>query len=57
MPPEENKPKEENSVFLIRNMPSKLHARFKAYCARQQVSMNDKLIELIRECLTPRIQE
>jgi plasmid stability protein len=38
----------------IRNLPDDLHSRFKAACALDNVNMQDKVVELIREYIEKR---
>ena len=36
-------------VINLRNVPDELHGRLKAFCALENVTMQDKIVELIRE--------
>jgi len=36
-------------VINLRNVPDDLHSRLKAVCALENVTMQDKIVELIRE--------
>jgi len=46
------KPKENCVSFFIRSFPRTLRDHFKAYCALRGVTMNDKLIDLVRKLLS-----
>src|SRR5262249_5573290 len=43
--------KEGAGVLFIRNIPVSPKRRFKAYCARQEVSMTEKILEIIEDKL------
>lgn len=38
-------------VINLRNVPDDLHSRLKAACALENVTMQEKIVELIREYL------
>lgn len=36
-------------AILVRNLPERIRNVFKAYCAKRGISMQDRIVELIKE--------
>lgn len=50
MPKQFKKPKRDDGVILfIKNIPNDVKAKFKAWCARRELTMTDAIIEYMRE--------
>lgn len=45
-----------DSVFYIRGVPQDLKVDFKVYCARNNLSMTESIIELIRKVIRGEVQ-
>jgi len=42
---------QQTKSIIIRNLPEILHKNFKSLCAMEGVSLQDKIVELIREAV------
>jgi plasmid stability protein len=51
MPPKKIIEKEETGQMIIRQVPESLRREFKAICAREGKSMQEKIIEMMREAV------